>query len=157
MKKYSLEIKWALVFTLVALLWMYLENTLGWHDEHIDRHATYTMLFLLPAIVVMVFALLEKRKSLGGKMTYKQGLVAGLIITLGITILSPLATFVTHTAISPDYFENAIAHAVNSGNATQEQAEKYFNLTSYMIQGLAGSVVVGAVLSALIPLVVRKA
>ena len=38
---------------------------------HIDKHVVYTNFYALPAILVYVFALLDKRKNFyNGKMTY---------------------------------------------------------------------------------------
>ena len=74
MKKYTTEIKWGLIFTIVALLWMVFERLMGWHGGNIARHATLTNLFAIPAIIIYVLALLDKRNNdLGGIMTWGQG------------------------------------------------------------------------------------
>ncbi len=39
MKKYATEIKWGLIFTIVALLWMVFERLMGWHGENIAQHS----------------------------------------------------------------------------------------------------------------------
>ena len=156
MKKYAHEIKWGLIFTAVALVWMVLEKALGWHDEKIAQHATLTNIFAILAIAVFVFALLEKRKKLGGVMSWKEGFISGLLISVVVAILSPLAQWVTHALITPDYFNNAIAFAVESGKSTQEQAESFFNLSSYMVQASIGGLVMGLITSAIVALFVRK-
>lgn len=70
MKKFRIEIKWALIYVATLLAWMFLERVVGLHDKHIDQHATYTMLFLIPAVFVYVLALLDKRKNYyNGQMT----------------------------------------------------------------------------------------
>ncbi len=38
MKKISTEIKWALIFVAMSLLWMLLEKLSGLHSTHIDKH-----------------------------------------------------------------------------------------------------------------------
>ena len=62
-KRYQTEIKWAIIFTVIMLMWMTLEKVIGLHSEHIDKHAIYTNFFCIPAIAVYVFALLDKRKT----------------------------------------------------------------------------------------------
>ena len=156
MAKYRVEIKWALIFFLVAMLWMYLEKSLGWHDEHIDKHAIYTNIFMIPAILIFILALREKRKSLGGTMTWKQGFIAGMIISVIVALLSPVSQYITHTVITPDYFSNAISYGVENGLVTQEDAVRHFNLNSYMLQSAVGALVAGAVTSAIVALVMRK-
>ena len=85
-----------------------------------------------------------------------QGFISGTIIGLIVAILSPLAQWITHAFITPDYFSNAIEYAVSSGNSTQEQAEQFFNLSSYMIQSAIGGLVMGAITAAIVAIFVKK-
>lgn len=157
MKKYTTEIKWGLIFTAVALLWMVFERAMGWHGENIDQHVTMTNLFAIPAIIIYVLALLDKRKNdLGGIMTWGQGFTSGLIVTLVVVILSPLAQYLTHTIISPEYFANVIEYAVDSGNMTREEAEAYFSLNNYIMQSAIGGLIMGIVTSAVVAFFVKK-
>jgi len=124
---------------------------------HIDKHAIYTNFFAIIAIAIFVFALLEKRnKDLGGKMTWVQGFVSGIIISVIVAMLSPLSQYVTHEYITPDYFQNAITHAVENAGMTQENAETYFNFNSYRIQAAFGALGSGIVTSAIVALFLRK-
>lgn len=157
MKKFAIEIKWGILFVVVQLLWMCGERVAGLHDENIEKHALFTNFFALVAIVVYVVALLDKRKNdFEGKMTWKQGFFAGLIITAVVTILTPFSQYFTSAVISPNHFENMISYTVESGKMTQEAAEAYFNMKSYMIQSIIFAPVVGIVTSALVALFVKK-
>lgn len=157
MKNLRIEIKWAIIFTLSMLVWMFFEKTMGWHDEKIADHATYTNFFAIPAILVYVFALLDKKKNFySGVMSYKQGVISGLIITAFVTVLSPLAQYITSTVITPDYFPNVIEYAVSSGKMTQADAEAYFNINSYMIQSVIGALVMGLVTSLIVAIFVKS-
>lgn len=157
MKKYSIEIKWGLIFVLMSLLWLALEKAVGLHDTHIDLHATYTNFMAIPAIVVYFLALRDKRKNFySGQMNYKQGFISGLLITLWVTLLVPLTQYITFSIITPDYFQNAINYAVESGNMTQSEAEEYFSTQSYLLQGLIGAPVMGVVTTAIVGIFTRK-
>lgn len=157
MKNIKIEIKWALIFTLSMLAWMFFEKSMGWHDEKIADHATYTNFFAIPAILVYVLALLDKKKNFySGVMSYKQGVISGLIITVIVTVLSPLAQYITSTVITPDYFPNVIEYAVSSGKMTQADAEAYFNINSYMIQSVIGALVMGLVTSLIVAIFVKS-
>lgn len=156
MKKFSTEVKWGIIFSIISLLWMYLEKGLGWHDENIAEHAIYTNIFAIVAIVLYVFALLDKRKNFyNGKMTWTQGFISGIIISVVVAILSPLAQYLTHEFITPDYFENAIEYSVESGNS-RENAEAYFNMESYILQSFFFALTVGTVTAAIVALFVRR-
>lgn len=68
--KFKTEIKWVIIFAVVALLWMVFEKLVGLHDEHIDKHLYPTNLFIIPAIIVYVLALKDKKNNdLGGQMS----------------------------------------------------------------------------------------
>lgn len=156
MQKYAHEIKWGLIFTAAALLWMVFEKAMGWHGEKIEQHPVMTNLFAIVAIAVFVFALREKRKKLGGVMSWKEGFISGLLISVVVAVLSPLSQWLTHAVISPEYFSNAIAYAVESGKSTQEEAGNFFNLRSYILQSAVGGLVMGALTSAIVALFVRR-
>ena len=157
MKNIKIEIKWGVLFVLSGLIWMILEKSLGWHDVHIDKHATYTLLYAPIAIAIYLFALLDKKRNFyNGKMTYVQGFISGLIITLIVVLLSPLSQYITSTYISPGYFSNMIQYSVETGELSQEAAEANFNLMSYMIQAMVGAAVMGLITSALVALFVRS-
>lgn len=157
MKKYTHEIKWALYFALMMLVWMVFERMAGLHDEHIDKHPLITNFVAIPAIAMYVFALRQKReKAYGGHMSYKQGFMSGLIMTLVITILSPLTQYITSTIITPDFFTNAINYAVSEGKMSQTEAEDYFSLTNYVKQTILFTPVMGIVTTAIVAVFVKR-
>jgi hypothetical protein len=157
MDKFKLEIKWGLIFVAMSLIWVALERMVGLHDTYIEQHAIYTNLVAIPSILIFVLALREKRnKFYGGSMTYTQGLVSGIIISLIVALLSPLTQWLVATVITPEYFTNAIAYAVGTGKLNQEQAEGFFNLQSYMAQGALGASAMGFLTSAVVTLFIKK-
>ena len=157
MKNSKIEIKWAVIFALATLAWMLLERLTGLHDEYIAQHATYTNLFAIPAIAIYVFALLDKRKNFyNGIMSYKQGFIAGMVITVIVAVLSPLTQYITSTFITPEYFSNVISYSVEQGMLTREAAESNFNLQSYMVQGFFGAFIMGVITSAVVALFTKR-
>ena len=156
--KLKTEIKWAAIFVLMTLAWLALERALGYHDEKISEHPIITNLIFIPAVTVYVFAFLDKRKNdLEGVMTYKQGLIFGLIMTGFVTLCVPITQSIISYVISPDYFANAITYSVAQGKVTQEEAEAFFNLKSYIIQGMIATPFIGAATSAIVAIfTIRK-
>jgi hypothetical protein len=61
MKKYKIEIKWAIIFSVMGLLWMVLEKLCGL-GKYIDYHLYLTNLFAVPAIIAMVMALKRQKR-----------------------------------------------------------------------------------------------
>lgn len=156
MKSIRIELKWALIFFVAGLLWMFFEKSMGWHDELIEMHPTYTNFIAPIADAIYVFALLDKRKQLQGFMNWKQGFVSGAIVTMIVALLTPLSQYLTHEIISPTYFQNAINYSVESGNATLEEAEAFFTIKSYAVQAFIGALLMGLVTSAIVAFFVKK-
>lgn len=157
MKKYRTEIKWGVIFAISTLVWMYFEKAMGWHDELIAQQLLYTNLFALVAIVIFVQALKEKRnKDFIGKMSWKQGFISGIIISIVVAILTPLTQYIGSTWIAPNLFPNLIDYMVETGKMTEEGATNYFNLKSYMVQGTFGALTMGVVTSAIVAIFLKK-
>jgi hypothetical protein len=158
MKTRRIEVKWAVIFCVMQLLWMLIEKLTGLYDEHIDKHHIYTNFIAIPSIAIYVLALLDKRKNFyDGIMSYKQGFVSGLVITLVVTVLSPLVQYVISSLIAPEYFPNIIKYSVEEGKMTQAAAESYFNLKSYIQQVLIGTPIMGIITTAIVALfTIRK-
>ena len=153
----SLEIKWGIIFTLFSLLWMVFEKSMKWHDILINRQAIMTNLFAIPSIAVYVYALLEKRKrQLNNVMTFRQGFLCGLMLTLVIAVLSPLTQYITYYVISPEFFNNMINYSVETLGKERQAMEGYYNLKSYIIQGVTGALAAGILISALVALFVKR-
>lgn len=152
MKNVKIEIKWAIIFSIVGLIWMVLEKITGLHGKYIDFHLYLTNLFAIPAIIVMVMALEDKKKNFyGEKITYKQGLISGIILSVFIALLSPLTQWITSFVITPEYFPNVIKRSVELGYyKTSAEAEANFNYPNYAIQGAIGALVMGIVTTAII-------
>ena len=141
----------------MMLIWMFLERLTGLHSTNIDYHPIFTNLILLPVIAIFVMALKDKRKNFyNGSMNYRQAFFAGLIITIIVTVLNPLTQYFISTVISPHFFDNAINYAVENNKMTQVDAEQYFNLKTYIIQGTLGSLIMGLVISAIVSLFIKS-
>jgi hypothetical protein len=151
------EVKWAIIFVAAMLLWMVLERLAGLHGRHIAMHATLTNLWAIPAIAIYVLALLEKRRvAYNGYMTWLQGFMSGLIITIIVTLLSPISQWITSTVITPYYFTNVIDYVVEHGQMTQEIAESQFNLGRYILMSAVGALIMGIITSAIVALFISR-
>jgi hypothetical protein len=158
MGKIKTEIKWAILFSLMTLLWMVLEKLSGLHSTYIDYHLYLTNLFAIPAIWMMTLALKDKKKSYyGGDMNYKQGLISGIILSFIIALLSPLTQWITSFVITPEYFPNVIKRSVELGYyATTEDAQANFNYINYARQGVVGALLMGIVTTAVAMVFIRS-
>jgi hypothetical protein len=90
-------------------------------------------------------------------MTYLQGFVTGIWISLFVTLLTPITQYITSYWISPEYFDNMIEFSVSQGKMNQEEAESFFNFNSYLLQSTLFAPVAGIVTSAIVAIFTRKA
>ncbi|GET34635.1 hypothetical protein PbJCM13498_34980 [Prolixibacter bellariivorans] len=58
--------------------------------------------------------------------------------------------------VSPNDSTNAVHYEMSIGKLTQEAAETYYSLKSYIIQGLIGAPIMGLITTAIVALFTRK-
>lgn len=157
MSKLRIEIKWALIFTAMMMIWMTLEMLTGLHGKHIEYHPIVTNFIFIPAITVYVLAFRDKKANFyAGHMTYMQGFKFGVLVSVFVAVLSPICLYISMEYISPDYFDNAISYAVDNEKSTLAEAKEYFNLNNYMLEGPVGSLIMGILTSAIVAIFVRS-
>ncbi|HEY0046227.1 MAG TPA: DUF4199 domain-containing protein [Flavobacterium sp.] len=156
MRNFKIEFKWGIIFTIISMLWSLLEKSVGLHDEHIADHPIYTNLFAIVAVITYVVAIKDKKKNhYHGEMTWTQGFLSGLIMSVIIALLAPLAMYITFKYISPDYFKNIIEYTVDKKIHTRQAAESFFTLKGYILQGIFGGLSMGVVTAAIVSLFVK--
>ncbi len=157
MTKYKYEALWGVLFIVVMLLWMVFEKAMGWHGEHIEKHATYTNYFAIVAVLVYVIAFFHIRKAkYGGSAGFKDLFISGIVMTVVAALLSPLAQYLSLEVISPGYFQNAIDYAVKNKLSTPEEAQSYFNLRSYIMMAFPFAIVTGVITTAVVAFFVKN-
>ncbi|WP_339888607.1 DUF4199 domain-containing protein [uncultured Flavobacterium sp.] len=157
MEKFKIELKWAVIFSICFLIWMYFEKTMGWHDEKVKFQPIYTMLFGIISILIYVLALQNKKKNYyNNKIDWKQGFLSGAILSLLVAIFTPVVLYITFEYISPDYFTNIINYKIKNSKMTLEDAEKYFSLSNYMYTNTFSTLSNGIVISAIISYFIKS-
>lgn len=157
MKHIRIELKWAVIFTIMTLAWMLLEKTLGWHDEDIADHYWLTLLFIPFAVFMYVLEIREKRRRFyNKKISWRQAFLSGLLMSVFVALLSPLAQYITHNYITPEYFKNVIDYSVTNKLMTIEAANSYFNINSYILQSVLGALIGGITTSAIVAVFMRR-
>ncbi len=155
MKKFAIEIKWAIISLIIFLAWMTLEKKLGYHDTNIKWQPVFNLLYVFPTFILYLLALLEKKKKYyQDQMSWKQGIISAIIISFIIVFFSPVTQFIIHEFISPNFLENTINYTVISKKLTLAEAKEYTTLTSSIWKnisdGLSFGVVIGAIVAYLI-------
>lgn len=156
MKKFKIEIKWAVIMSIIFLAWMTLEKQLGFHDEKIKWQMFFTMLIIFPNFILYYLALKDKKVNFyKGEMNWRQGFISGVVISFVVVIFSPITQYITHEFITPNYFDKLIALSVESKRLTLEEAKSYFNLTAYIWQSISGGLSFGVVIGAIVAYILK--
>jgi hypothetical protein len=141
----------------MALVWMLLEKTLGWHDEDIADHFWLTLLFLPFVALMYVLEIREKRRRYyNKKISWLQAFLSGVIMSVFVALLSPLGQYITHNYITPEYFKNVIDYSVTNNLMTIKKANDYFNINNYIMQATFGALISGIVISAIVAIFLRR-
>ncbi len=156
MDNLKIEIRYAVLISLLTLLWLSVEFMVGLHDVYIAYHMYTNWLALLIPVVCIRMALNEKADQQNGKLSFKQGFGSGFMVAFFAAVLAVLVQFVFHKLINPDYFDTMIQVAVNhaenakqNGMRAREEAALYYNLTSYIIQSGLLMLVFGTIVAAI--------
>lgn len=156
MKNFSIELRWALQFSILTVIWMILEKTCGLHDTHIDKQLIYTNLFAFVAILLYIFALRDKKNNFyNGYITWRQAFISGSILSIAIAVLSPVVNYIVYTYVTPTFFKTIISYRVAYGFQTLAQAQAYFNLHSYIMLGIFDALSKGILTSAIIAFFIK--
>lgn len=154
MRNFSIEIKWAIRFTLLTLAWAIGEKAVGLHDEYISNYWILSNLFVFPAVLFFYLAIKEKKKYVyENSMTFRQGFITGLVLSTIIALLNPATQYIIYKSVSPHFFDNIIAYKVQNKNfpMTYENAQMLFNLKTHLIEStftaLSKGIITGAIVS----------
>ncbi len=152
----KLELRYAVLMSMLMLLWLSLEFLVGLHDTYIQFHPYITMFSLVIPVVCSRMVLRDKKEDLNGKISFQQGLRTGLTVTVMAAFFAIPVQLIFHFLINPDFFDSMRAYAVNRAMLLNMDVAKakadaisYFNLTSYILMSFFGTLVFGSIIAAL--------
>lgn len=156
MTKFSIEIKWGILFTLALIASAIIEKEAGLYSSRIDYYLLSTLFFAPVGLAVYILALREKKKIyFKGDMNWRQGFFSGVMITAVVALLVPLQKNVIYRVIAPEFFANAVLHNIKGGR-TRAEAESYFNLASSIYDGISLTLSTGVVASAALAMLLKS-
>lgn len=155
--KFRIEFKWALLISIMLLLWKFLENKLGWHSTKISSYSHSKFYILLPFISYFIMALLDKRKNYYlNKMNFSQSFRSGVRISLLLMLFAPLLQVILTLFVSPNYFKQAIHYSIAYRGIGLEEAEAQYNLSYYILKNTFILPLLGILTSALASLFIKR-
>ena len=126
-----------------AMLWTLFEYAMGWHNEHLETGAMTGFVAIIFPIIALVWALRSAQRTAGGVLPMRLALSTGLAVS-AISAAIGLAFFSAYyTLINPEFVELMSAR----GQAV--------DVTAQLVAVVAGSFVVGMVITLVAALVIR--
>lgn len=149
--------KYAVIFVILSFVWNCLELAVGLQGKYISIHPYFvTPFFIILTSVIYYLALRDKRNDNGGKITFGNAIVLGLILTLVILIINPIFLYVFYQFINPDFFNAFIGNDVQSGKLSISEANDYYNMTNFIVRGSLYRFVMGMLAAIIIFLCMKK-
>ena len=150
----GIEIRFAVLISLLMLLWLMLEYLVGLHDQYIQYHPAVTLFALIIPVGCSYLAVKEKTIQLGGAITFKQAFITGFFIAVFAAVLTVPTQFMFHNLVNPDFFQIMIDYACARAASlhmnvpkAKEEATMYFNLPSYIVQCFFSTLFFGVIIS----------
>lgn len=154
-KSFKIEMKWAIIYSLAYIIWMFVEKQLGWHNESVRYQPIYNLLFTPISVFLYTLCLVDKKRNhYKGELDWKQGIISGIVLSVLITVLNPAVLYITHNHISPDFFQNAIEAAVGK-NITLQEAQAHYNINNAISNSVFEKLSFGVVIAAIISYFVK--
>ena len=144
----KIEFRYAVLTSLVVLLWLITEYAVGLQDTYIFFHpyVSIVVAIVIPLITYRL-AFIEKLEQKFGKLTFGQVFLSGFLITIFTCILAVPVQLGFHKLINPDFFETMILYTSRHSKQTLEQAAMFFNLRSYIAESVLTTFLIGNMVS----------
>lgn len=150
MKDFKIEIKWAVIFSVVTLLWLVFEKMIGLHDQHLDNQMRYMAILGILYLALYYLGLRDKKVHFyGGSINFKEGLKFALVMSLATALLAIIVQYIFITVISPEYMPNMIKYMVAHGRFDQKSAENFYTMANQMKNSAYTNLVMGVFFGAI--------
>jgi len=149
------ELLAGITIALATFTWLCLEFIFGLHDRYIDYYMYISNLVYILPVIGIHWAIKKRFYALPpGEFQIKDGLMSGVIVFVTAAFANLFFQYVFVKYINPDFFGNMIAvsakKAIMTGDnsiVAIQEAQEYYNLSSYLIQGFTTFLILGLFIS----------
>ena len=82
-------IKWAIVYTLASVIWVFFEKLFGWRTTNIGVQAIYSNFYFLISLLIYFLAFRDQFKKEGSALRWNKGFGFGVKLTFIIVLFVP--------------------------------------------------------------------
>lgn len=152
-RSFDKELKWAVIFSVGMVAWVFMERIFGLHDQHLhalqsSRHAV--MVFLM---ICYIAGLSERwRTCPDGRMLYWDGLVSCVTMTILVLLFMVPVNQFTLTIVSPDLVFNQAQYEIANTLYVDYEVIERNAVANYNIAYFTHFILYGVGLSLFLPL-----
>lgn len=144
----TVELKWGLTIVFAGFVWASAELLFGFHGSRIESQPRLALFWIPLVMFLLVLALLDKRRSQVGALSYLEGVRSTIIIAIVVAVLSPVFQFAFYQFVDPGFFTAMVELAVSRG-ASLEEAQRFYTPSNYIalntLYGVFGTLATGLV------------
>ena len=166
--KINSEVGSGVAISLAGFLWLLMEYALGLHDKYITYDPFIFWIVIIIPVVGIYWALKAKRdRFYEGKISFLQALTTGGMITLVVSLITPLFTWLYVAVVNDKFFIKHIDHeremiqqlGLNDATVIEQrllEANQKYSVLNYLFNSFLFAFIVCAVLTVLISAMIQK-
>ena len=143
----KIEFRYAVLTSLVMLLWLIIEYAVGLQDTYISCYPYVSLLAFLIPVFTYRLGLIEKIDQKFGKLNFPQAFLSCFLMNVFVCLLYIPVHLVFLNVINPDFFSNMLQYTVKNGHQTLEGAAYYFNISTFITETVLTNFVTGTIIS----------
>lgn len=148
-------VRFGIYFAAMQTIYIVCEYLLGLHTTYIDQMGYGQLIFIFLAIGMMSWGLIYRKRELGGRLPYLDGVLMGWIVGVVSGAIACVFFYFYLDYINPGFLERAIESTVRTGTYTQEEAEQMFTVPAYYYGMFIFSQLAGAGTNAVMGLLLK--
>lgn len=100
-------VKYGLILTGTIVVWLAVMHSLGAYSAQKTEMSIVDYFYVLVPAIVLYLGIKEKKKMSKNRLTYKEGVIEGLRISVIYGVLSPIVFYLYYTLVNPDAIQFA--------------------------------------------------
>ncbi|WP_257669491.1 DUF4199 domain-containing protein [Parapedobacter tibetensis] len=152
----KIAIYYGILFAFAIFIWAVIESLVGLHDRYIQYHEYLSYFFAVPSVAIMFWGIRSSRNQSDSRTGFRKAFMAGLGITLVVTMLCPLVWYVFCVFVNPTFLNNMMHYAVETKGMDAQIAALRFSLSNHILVSTISTSVIGVVIAFVIAIIVAR-
>src|SRR3990167_9999021 len=142
----SNAVKYGFIMTVLTGVWILLMHFTGQYEnkENISGPTDLAFIFIVP-LVVWYFGISARKKELGGKLSFKEGVLEGAKISLVYAVLSPFVYLKYYLFLNPEIL--GFIRSEYGLNRANDAVVILVDMSTQFVSAIIGGTIYAAIIS----------